>query len=108
MNIKKFSFLPFDEWNKKHEFKQKIGNYTCAIEIFSWGCNGNNENTYIAAIAANDNPTNIYVHKVIFNTFTCDRANKEALREWYEKVTIYLNEQWEQYVLNTYFLAETT
>ena len=65
MKSKKFSFPTFEIWNKTQEFKEKIGAYTCAIGVVSFGCNGNTKYTYFAAIAACDNPLNAYAEKKI-------------------------------------------
>lgn len=37
MTIKTFDFPSFEEWNKTQEYTQKIGDYTCAISIVTFG-----------------------------------------------------------------------
>ena len=104
MSVRKFSFIPFDQWYKRQEdYSQEIGDYTCAIEIFSWG---SEENVYVAAIAPCSNPINIYAPKKICHTFRHNKSDMNALKDWYEKVIVELNAEWEKFILKNYFLQE--
>ena len=104
MKIKTFDFIPFEEWKKLEKgYKQKIGDYTCAIEIFSWGINNNSTNVYKAAISTYDNPLNVYVKKNFEEVFSCNKRDEEKLKEWYEGVVERIREYWERFILQTYF-----
>ena len=111
MSIKAFQFPPFDEWknsfdgwpNPSEGFKQTIGAYTCVIDLFASGVNGNQINTYKAAIAASSNPLNIYTKTIFLESFQSNRSDSEGLKKWYEDVTKQLNEEWKRFIAETYF-----
>ncbi len=103
MEIKKFHFPTFEKWNQTQWYEEKIGTYTCAIRPFSFGCYGNTENDYIAAISPADNPLNIHSVKVICDFIKCDRRDMQKLKAWYDEVTININKKWEKLILETYF-----
>ena len=105
MTVKTFNFLPFKKWNKKQNYCQTIGDYTCAIKAVSWGCNGNSKNTYAAVIANSSNPTNIYIPKIFEGYISCEAQDEETLNRWYEEITLELNEKWKEYILKTYLCS---
>ena len=103
MNIKEFSFPTFEKWNQTQKYEEKIGTYTCAIRAFSYGCNGNTQNVYVAAISPDDNPLNIYSRKDVCDSIKCDNFDERRLKEWYDEVTSNFNKKWEEFLLKTYF-----
>ena len=103
MNIKKFSFPKFEEWNVGREYKETIGTYTCAIRAFTQGCGGNTKNVYVAAVSPIENLLNVYAKKVLYDSVECDYFDEETLKNWYDNVTSTFNEKWERFLLETYF-----
>lgn len=102
MKVKTFNFPTFEIWNETKEFEQKIGDYACVIEVvFAWGSK-DVKSTFLAAIANNDVPTNIYVRKVASSSIDCYLSDEKTLKQWYEKVTAKLNEQWCDFIMKNY------
>ena len=99
MGIKLFKFPSFDEWNKNNEYKQKIGDYTCMIGIFSWS--STRINTYRIAISNSDNPLNVNSCTIMIDTIKC-KPDDSILQDWYDRVILKANEEWEKYILKTY------
>lgn len=105
MQVKKFKFINFGEWyNNGREYKEQIGDFTCEI-----GCVGhtikNNipkEITYRIAISKDSYPLNIYTHKLFMDTINWDMNDEKVLKDWYEKVIIQANKEWQKYILNNY------
>lgn len=98
--IKGFNFPTFDEWERmKRSYRAKIGDYCCEIKVFSWG---QEENTYILAIANSDVPQNIWVDRIISKSVRCHPKNDELLRQWYETSVKEAQEEWRTFIMKKY------
>lgn len=109
MNVKKFAFPSFDEFKKTDNVSLKIGNYVAEIGIIAWGCNGNTENTYCAAIACNQNPHNIYSETIVRLNCRHDYKNGDidTLQAWYETTCNILNDRYVQHIMDNYLEQES-
>lgn len=100
--VKLFQFPSFEEWDKnKREFKQKIGEFTCVFRPTRWRLNSS-ITLYECAIACSDNPTNIYVHKVVGWSFECDSTDTELVKRRYEDAIREVQARWIHYIENNY------
>ncbi len=100
MTLKTFTFPSFEEWNKEQEYYEKIGAYTCAIEVSEWA---HDESKYVAAFAASDDPIITFLKKDFYSSIECDPHDYQTLKNWYEKVTVEINDKWKYFILDTYF-----
>ena len=100
MNIAKWDFPSFEQWNKRRVYNGSIGDYNCSIRVFSW--NGD-EATYVCAISTSSNPLNMYVDKIVESDVNIKYDDNDSLQKWYNRVTKYTQTKWEEYIMNTYF-----
>lgn len=103
MNIKKFTFPSFEEWNTSQIYRTNLADYYLSIGAFSWD---NSREHFILGIACLRDPINMW-SKNIFSEqhiYEYDNPNKIVeLEKWYNQVTIKANEAFEKYMITTYF-----
>lgn len=104
--VKYFKFPTYEEWVKnKKNFKTKVGEYYCEIEVTYWG-----ESVYGVGIAISTShiPHNFYVKRIYSEGFRVERNldtgewNEKELREWYNNIVIDCNNFWKEYINKTY------
>ena len=96
IQVKKFNFLPFDEWyNKKDCYSETVGKYKVDISSFF---------NYYAVFA------NFPLNHIDFLNF--DKMQDMSLEEqlesfkvWYEKACVKVNEEFENYI-RTYLVED--
>lgn len=100
MNIKKWDFPSFEDWeSKKHEWEGQLGDYYCEIKRISWG---RDEVTYGIAISTSYVPHNFYSRKAVSESISLSINDVKALKFWYIKATDKVQNDWEQYIKKTY------
>lgn len=100
MQIKLFSFPPFNEWlNQDKDWIGKVGDYYCRVCIFSWE---EKSACYIVAISTSSNPSNIYSKCQFRETRRIDYTDTELLQLWYNQTTQKANEEFSKHIFNTY------
>lgn len=107
LRIKQFHFPSFEEWYGdgimgKVNYEETIGGLTCRIAESAWGCNGNPYNDYEVAVSSSGNPLNIYSPKIIHYKKKIRYDNTEEIKNWYEKTTNKVNQDWMQYIYNQF------
>lgn len=107
LRIKQFHFPSFEDWYGKGEFgtvsyEEEIGGITCKVAITGWGCNGNHNNDFEIAVSTSSNPTNIYSDKIIHHRKRIAYDDMDAIRNWYEDVTLKVNQEWMQYIYDKF------
>lgn len=108
MQLKEFSFEPFEQWRHKKDNEKRIGDYIAEIGVFSWGCNGNTVNTYCAALSCRQNPHNIFsscIYREVLQ-YDCKNDSLDKLQDWYEKVCKELNLAFKKHIAKTYFTTD--
>lgn len=101
LKVKKWNFPTYDEWDSNgRAWESKVGSYTCAIRAFG---GGEDNTTYKCAIAAKDNPINIYVRTAVEYIGDIENNDIEGLKAWYNGVVESTNIQWERYITLSYF-----
>ena len=113
MRVKTFDFPSFEEWfntnmnnlnSNDYGFKNNIGSYVADISPFCWYPDSV---TYMAAIACSHNPHNIYapsISKKYTFRYYRDKHSIDDLRKWYQEVCIKLNEDFANYIYETYLV----
>ena len=106
VEVKYFKFPTYEEWvKKKKNFKTKIGEYYCEIEVTYWG---ESEYGVGIAISTSEIPHNFYVKRIYSERFRVERNletgewNEKELREWYNNIVIDCNNFWKKYINKTY------
>lgn len=108
MQLKEFSFEPFEQWRQKKDNEKRIGDYIAEIGVFSWGCNGNTVNTYCAALSCRQNPHNVFsscIYREVLE-YDCKNDSLDKLQKWYEKVCKELNLSFKKHIAKTYFSTD--
>lgn len=100
MNIKKWPFPTYDEWEEAdHSWSGTLGDYHCEIKVTCWG---HDFATYGIAISTSSIPHNVYVERVLSAYRRIENSNKYELQEWYNKSILEINNKWQDYIRSTY------
>lgn len=100
--VKTFDFPTFEEWiERKCEWYKNIGVFYCSISPFCWSNNGT---TYVVSIAANDNPSNMYVKKIYQDSIkdVIFKRDNDKLKQWFSSATEEANKKFIEYIEKTY------
>ncbi len=97
MNIKTFSFPPFEEWLKNQTVEQEIGAYVCFFKLNHYSYS--TEILYQAYIVQYCWNKRIVIFK---STISCSPNDYYQLKKWYNYVIAQINTKWTEYILKTY------
>ena len=104
MIVRTFDFIPFEEWLKTKRFNAQVGDYTCAITSLINSSDDKKQNVYQAIISNSFSPQSKYAHTLFEDSICCEIEDDAMLKNWYDSITVKLNDRWEQFVLDTYML----
>lgn len=92
IQVKKFDFLPFDEWYKtRYSYEETIGNYKVEIRKFF---------DYYAVFA------NFPLKHIEWFDFNEEQDKQlKSFKVWYEKACVKVNKEFENYI-RTYLVEE--
>lgn len=118
MNIKKFVFPTFEEWNtghgcdnrefEKRDYQTSVGDYNLHIRATSWYSPNNNNDAYAQyqlGISTSNNPLNIYSNTIVneYHKYYYENPfNERDLEIWYNEVTVKANNDFKEFIMKNY------